>query len=113
METLSAGKVVFVQFPFSDLSGTKIRPAVVLANVGRNDWLLCQITSKPYADIKAIEIDQRSFASGSLILSSYVRPTKLFTAHIVPIDKVVAALTKEAHSQIVASIIQSLQSEIL
>ena len=41
-----AGAVVLVRFPFSDLSKTKLRPAVVLANVGRGDRILCQVTSK-------------------------------------------------------------------
>jgi mRNA interferase MazF len=45
MVTPSVGAVVLVPFPFSDLSQSKRRPAVVLADVGRNDWILCQITS--------------------------------------------------------------------
>jgi len=28
---------VLVQFPFSDLTATKLRPAIVLAAAGRND----------------------------------------------------------------------------
>jgi mRNA interferase MazF len=48
MGILAAGQVVIVHFPFSDLSQSKLRPAVVLAEAGRGDWLLCQITSKSY-----------------------------------------------------------------
>ena len=48
MVTPAAGTVVLVPFPFSDLSQAKLRPAVVLADVGRGDWILCQITSNPY-----------------------------------------------------------------
>jgi mRNA interferase MazF len=51
---LAAGLVVLVRFPFSDLSQTKLRPAVVLASAGRGDWILCQVTSKPYADSAAV-----------------------------------------------------------
>ncbi len=47
MGVLTVGAVVLVHFPFSDLSQTKLRPAVVLADAGRSDWVLCQITSKP------------------------------------------------------------------
>ena len=33
----ATGAVVLVQFPFSDLSRSKLHPAVVLADVGRGD----------------------------------------------------------------------------
>ena len=46
----SAGSVVLVPFPFSDLSQSKLRPAVVLADAGQGDWILCQVTSSPYSD---------------------------------------------------------------
>ena len=81
MGTFAAGQVVTVHFPFSDLTASKLRPAVVLAEAGRGDWILCQITSKSYGDEKAISLDAPDFARGSLDLASYVRPGKLFTAH--------------------------------
>ena len=77
----AAGAIVLVRFPFSDLSQTKLRPAVVLADAGRNDYILCQITSKAYGDISAIDLDDGAFASGSLRVLSYARPAKLFTAN--------------------------------
>src|SRR5712691_8831813 len=73
--------VVLVPFPFSDLSQAKLRPAVVLADVGRGDWILCQITSNPYGDTRAILLEDASFAAGGLRVVSYARPGKLFTAH--------------------------------
>jgi mRNA interferase MazF len=56
MVTPAAGKVILVPFPFSDLSQSKLRPAVVLAGVGRGDWILCQVTSNPYGDPLAIPL---------------------------------------------------------
>lgn len=50
MVTPAAQNVVLVRFPLSDLTATKLRPAIVLAAAGRNDWVLCQITRNPYAD---------------------------------------------------------------
>ena len=43
MGPFAAGQVVIVHFPFSDLSASKLRPAVVLAEAGRGDWILWQI----------------------------------------------------------------------
>lgn len=81
MGTFAAGQVVLVNFPFSDLSASKVRPAVVLAEAGRGDWILCQITSKSYSDSRAISLSSADFRVGSLRLESYIRPGKLFTAH--------------------------------
>ena len=53
-----------VPFPFSDLSQTKLRPAAVLAGAGRGDWVLCQITSSPYADTRAVLLESHDFAVG-------------------------------------------------
>ena|SRR5437899_1034572 len=81
MGTLAAGQVVIVHIPFSDLSQSKLRPAVVLAEASRGDWLLCQITSKSYDDPRAIQIGTADFKQGSLRATSFARPGKLFTAH--------------------------------
>ena len=44
------GDVVLIPFPYSDLSQAKRRPALVIADVGMGDFVLCQITSRSYAD---------------------------------------------------------------
>jgi mRNA interferase MazF len=64
--TPAAGVVVLVSFPFSDLSQAKLRPAVMLATVGRGDWILCQVTSNPYGDSLAVTLTDDSFDVGSL-----------------------------------------------
>ena len=39
MGAFTVGSVVLVPFPFSDLSGSKKRPALILADAGRGDWV--------------------------------------------------------------------------
>ena len=46
MVSLAAATVVLVPVPFSDLSKAKLRPAVILADAGRGDWILCQVTAR-------------------------------------------------------------------
>ena len=94
-----------VPFPFSDLSRTKLRPAVVLADAGRDDWILCQITSNPYADIRAVQLDSADFAKGSLQVISYVRPGKLFTANISLIASEVGTLNPAAFERVLQAVI--------
>lgn len=81
MGTFAAGQVVVLPFPFSDLSRSKYRPALLIAHAGRGDWIACQITSNPYSDPHAVEIQDTDFASGGLQRISYARPGKLFTAN--------------------------------
>lgn len=81
MGAFAAGQVIVVPFPFSDLSAQKHRPALILADAGRGDWILCQITSNPFSDPAAIELTDRAFSHGSLQRTSYARPGKLFTAN--------------------------------
>jgi mRNA interferase MazF len=76
----SAGEVVLVPFPFSDLSQSKLRPAVCLADAGHGDWVLCQFTSNPYGDHSSVTLGVADFASGGLSIASFARPGELFTA---------------------------------
>jgi mRNA interferase MazF len=109
MGALTAGSVVSVPFPFTDLSQSKLRPAVVLAGIGRNDWILCQVTSNPYSDPKAVTITDDNFAKGSLQKISYARPGKLFTANEQLIVVEVGLLKKEALEKIINAVIEILR----
>jgi hypothetical protein len=44
MAKFVVGDVVIVPFPFSDLTQTKRRPALVVAGLSGEDLILCQIT---------------------------------------------------------------------
>ncbi len=108
MVPLAAGLVVLIRFPFSDLSQTKLRPAVVLANAGRGDWILCQVTSKPYADPAAVVLEDADFERGSLRVTSYARPGKLFTANVDLVEGVVGVLQPESVREVIAAVVMIL-----
>lgn len=74
------GDVVVIPFPFSDLSGNKRRPALVVATLPGNDLILCQITSRNRRDKFTIPLSFTDFVSGSLPVESYIRPNRIFTA---------------------------------
>ncbi len=109
----SVGTVVLVRFPFSDLSRSKLRPAVVLADTGRNDWVLCQVTSQSYTDPTAIEITNSDLASGLFRKDSYARPGKLFTANSVIMTKQIGELKPEKLEEIIRAIISLLEKSIV
>lgn len=102
--SLRVGSIVSVTFPFSNLKGQKVRPALVLANVEFNNLVLCQITSKPYTSKIAIRINPKDFARGSLPIISFVRPDKLFTADTSIIKDIVGQLTPTTKGKILKSV---------
>jgi len=93
MGKFTVGSVVLVTFPFSNLQGQKVRPALVLENVEFGNLILCQITSKPYTSKISIRVKPEDFANGNLPVISHVRPDKLFTADTTIIKDVVGQLT--------------------
>jgi mRNA interferase MazF len=102
------GEVVLVNFPFTDLSGRKLRPAVVLAAGDyHNDIILCQITSQAYGDREAVSIDPvNDFDQGTLAKPSFARPRKLFTANERLVSRVIGTL-KTARLEAIAQAVTS------
>ncbi|WP_319507364.1 hypothetical protein [uncultured Methanolobus sp.] len=45
MVTFKKGSIVVLPFPFSDLTATKRRPALLIVDLNGDDYILCQITS--------------------------------------------------------------------
>jgi mRNA interferase MazF len=112
MVSPAVGKVILVPFPFSDLSKSKMRPAVVLADAGRGDWILCQITSNPYGDPNALVIKDESFAEGSLRITSFARPGKLFTGSSGLMLSEVGMLKEDMAEQIIDTLIELLRHDV-
>ena len=105
----AVGTVVLVRFPFSDLSETKLRPAVVVADADRGDVVLCQITSRPYGDVHAERLTPQDFATGRLPVESFARPAKLFTAQQGLIVSHVGMLTDDARRRVIGAVVRRLQ----
>lgn len=112
MVTLGPASVVVIPFPFSDLSGSKLRPAVVLAETGQDDWLLCQITSKATADSTAVRLTNAELSQGTLLVESFARPMKLFTANVDLIIKRVAVLNDATFRALLTVTIESLRQNL-
>jgi mRNA interferase MazF len=106
----AVGEVVLVPFPFSDLSASRVRPAICLADAGRDDWILCQITSSPYGDPQAISLAAADFITGGLHLHSYARPGKLFTANCGLIVRSVGQLSPAAITRVLTVVAAMFQS---
>ncbi len=73
------GDIVVTPFPFSDLKSSIKRPALIVANLRGDDLILCQITSKKHPDPYQIMLNQKDFSDGSLNITSFIKPSILFT----------------------------------
>jgi mRNA interferase MazF len=93
------GDIVLVSFPFTDLTSTKQRPALVVSpdyfNSAGQDLVLLAITSQLAADANVVRLGSGGFATGGLPKESVVKLTKIFTIHSSLILKTLASL-KEA-----------------
>jgi len=104
------GDVVVIPFPFSDLTSTKRRPALVIAALRGDDVILCQITSKEVSDYYAIPLSMQEFKEGSLHLDSNIRPNRLFTADESIIVYKAGSLIKEKVNAVIDMVFEILKA---
>jgi mRNA interferase MazF len=81
---VSKGDIILVPFPFTDLSQTKLRPAVVLWADGKGqDVTLCLISSQKVETLTANEFviaaNDPQFSMTGLKITSKVRVTRIVT----------------------------------
>lgn len=78
-----SGQIVLVPFPFTDLSGAKVRPVLMLrkASVQFDDWLVCMVSSQlRQIDSQIDEIllpSDADFAMAGLKVASVLRLSRL------------------------------------
>jgi len=104
------GDVVVVPFPFSDLSSSKKRPALVVTQLSGDDVILCQITTPTRADGYSLPLLKSDFISGSLDHDSNIRPNRLFTADSRIIAYCAGKLSPKKVGEVVAKIVQIIQT---
>jgi mRNA interferase MazF len=94
------GEIVTLPFPFSDLGGSKKRPALAVSEAMGNDIILCQVTSSRN-DAYCIELRKSDFTTGFLPQDpSYIRPNKIFTADISVIIKSNGVISQAKYSEV-------------
>ncbi|AGY57272.1 type II toxin-antitoxin system PemK/MazF family toxin [Gloeobacter kilaueensis] len=110
---VSKGDIVLVPFPFTDLSQTKVRPAVTLwSDVAGADVLLCFITSQP-GDPLAFELlldpQDSEFPLTGLQVRSRLRVTRMATIERRLLRRRLGKLGEQMLQRLDASLKQALQ----
>ena len=102
------GDVVVVPFPFTDLSSSKVRPALVLSDSEFNgagpDVVMCAITSRLVNAANSVIITAEDMEDGTL-----ERPSRVKAAHLVTLEKnvirrKVGRLRKETFSRVMREV---------
>ena len=108
------GDVILVNFPFTDLSQTKLRPAIILwiDPVG-NDVVVCAITSQNTNQLDEgeflLDIADPEFSQIGLRVSSKVRTTRIATLDRQLAVRKLGCLSDPQIQQLNTSIIKSFQ----
>lgn len=101
--------VVQIPFPYSDLTGFKKRPALIISNnkVNKPDKICCLITSKFHKEDS--EIEKIFIKKGNLPFKSFARPHRLFTIHEKIIIKKLCTINDKFHNKIIEKINEFLE----
>lgn len=110
MEEFMRGEIVVLEFPFSNLTNIKRRPALVIKVPKGDDLIVCQITGKSYEKFAEVVIKKEDFASGNLKVESYLRMDKLFSIEKSLIKYRIGCLKKEKFVEILEKVCVYLKS---
>jgi mRNA interferase MazF len=76
-------EIVLLPFPFSDLEGARVRPALVVSNDELNkkseDCIMVPLTTVIKDEPYSVVINQKDLSSGKLLKSSRIRTDKIFS----------------------------------
>ena len=108
MAAFIKGEVVVMPFPYSNLSSTKRRPALVVAALAGDDIILCPISSQAAGNVDAVPLTGGDFVRGSLQRDSNIRPDHLLTADAGLILYRVGIITPAKLAEATAAIIRIL-----
>lgn len=102
------GDVVVVPFPFTDLSSSKVRPALVLSDAAFNDAgpdvVMCAITSRLVNATNSVIVTGDDMEAGSLERPSRVKAANLVTLEKRVIRRKIGRLRKEAFARVMREV---------
>ena len=98
-------EIVLIPFPYSDLTGSKQRPALIISNsrLNKTDDRICVlITSNKPKD--GLLIKSNTVVNGSLSFKSWVKPHRIFTVDKRIIKKRLCVISNVFHNEIIDSL---------
>jgi len=100
--------IILVPFPYSDLTGSKRRPALIVSSDEFNereiDIICCAITNKSGKDPKSVAITNADVEQAFLMVESKVKPSKLFTVSKAIVYKTLGRLKTEKFNDVISAL---------
>ena len=100
------GDLLLVPFPFSDQSGRKVRPVIVLSNNEFNghseDIIVVGVTSNLSKDKYAIKLDDKDLEEGKLITSCMIKIENILRLDRHLIIKKIGKIKKEKLKEMIS-----------
>ncbi len=106
MERFVKGDVVVLPFPYTDFSGVKKRPALIIATLKGDNVILAQITTNKRDDEDLVSLKIDDFASGSLKFDSFVMVSLIFTANLSMIEYKAGKIKNDKINQVEKKLIK-------
>ena len=101
---LNQGDLVLLSYPFSNLEGKKVRPALIISNNIFNkksdDCILVPLTSVIKNEFYSILINQDDLADGKLMKISRIRVDKIFSAEKRLIRMKIGKINKDTFEKV-------------
>ena len=104
-------EIVLIPFPYSDLTLSKKRPALIISNEKINkmqDRICCLITTKPHKN--DLKINDDYFEEGTLPFKSFIKPHRIFTIQENIIIKRLCKINNTLHKLVVDKINEYIKS---
>lgn len=101
---ISQRDIVLLRFPFSDLRGSKVRPALVISNNEYNtrfeDFIAVAITSNLRSRGYSILVTKGDLENGRLIVDIKIRPDKIFLANKKQVRMKIGKIKVAVHEKV-------------
>jgi len=108
MASYAAGDIVLLRFPFTDASGSKRRPALVLLDTGDDDIVVARVTGQ--LSTSSPDVTLNEWQQAGLLLPSVVRLHKVATLKRSLIDNKLGRLAPDDWSRVVLALRQICKS---
>ena len=109
---MKQGDIFIVQFPFTDFSSAKIRPALIVSNNNINNGqnvVIVRISTKN-KEHYSMPINQQDLSEGQLYTQSYVRFSNICSCDKRILIKKVASLHKKSLIKVIDTLIENFRA---